>query len=377
MFDMSLEEQKDWIALNLLSYKKPEIFLKLLMYYGSASAVICAGRKEFCDIQGVDRLKLKSILSMINGREVNEELEEVNKKNISVITLADGGYPELLKEISAPPPVLYCKGTLKGDLTGIAVIGTRKPSEYGEMIAEKFSSDIVENGISVISGMARGIDTIAHIGALKKNGYTVAVLGCGIDRIYPSENRKLYDSICDKGAVISEFPIGTSPHKMNFPRRNRIVSGMSRATLVIEAGERSGTLITARFALEQNRDVFAVPGMITSSKSKGTNRLIKKGAILAESFKDIAEHLGESFATPSVKNCSNENDDIYAGIINFPENSEESSVLLHIDDSPRHIDLISRKCGISIGRVSSILMKLEIIGAVRQISGKMFMRNYA
>lgn len=373
---MNIEEKKDWIALNLLSYKKPDIFIKLHQHYGSGTEILKAGRSGFQDIEWLDNKKKSSIISILYGEIVDKELEVIEKQRVQIITVEDEDYPELLREISAPPPVLYCRGNLKKEFTGIAVVGTRNPTEYGKMMAEKLSSQLAINGIAVVSGMARGIDTIAHKSALGSNGYTIAVLGSGIDMVYPPENGKLYNEICEKGAVISEFPMGSSPHKKNFPRRNRIVSGMSRAILVIEAGERSGTLITARFAIEQNRDVFAVPGRVTSSRSKGTNGLIKKGAILTESFDDIAEHLGVEFKREFSENSTRSDDKDSKKPIAFSEDSVEAAVLSFLDDSPKHIDLISRECGMGIPQISSILMKLEIYGAVRQVSGKMFVRNY-
>ncbi len=367
---MSIDEKKEWIGLNLLAYKKPEVFLKLMRHYESASALINAGKNGFPDTILKNNNEIKLALSMIYGEYADKELEAISRRGISIITVEDSGYPESLRGISTPPPVLYCRGKLHSEVKGISVIGTRKPSEYGKMMAEKFSCQIADRRIAVISGMARGIDTIAHKSALRKNGYTIAVLGCGIDRVYPPENRKLYESICERGAVISEFPIGTPPHKMNFPRRNRIVSGISRATLVIEAGEKSGTLITVRFALEQGRDVFAIPGSIISSTSKGTNGLIKSGATLVDSFDDIENAMNDFF--PSAQNREHPESRAVA----LKGDRDEISVLSRLDDTPRHIDIISKDCEIPMGRISSILMKLEITGAVKQVSGKMFMRNY-
>ena len=224
------------------------------------------------------------------GRAFAREIERLQATEISVTTLGEADYPEALRWIPEPPPVLYIWGTLRHeDSLAVAVVGSRKPSPYGQLAAQRLSTELAQYGFTVVSGLARGVDSLAHQGALQAGGRTIAVLGSGINVVYPPEHRRLYEAIRDQGAVVSEFPFDTKPDRWNFPRRNRIISGLTLGTLVVEASDQSGSLHTARHALEQGREVFAVPGRIDVPSSRGTNNLIKRGAKLVEGIDDILE----------------------------------------------------------------------------------------
>src|SRR3982751_376828 len=284
---------KEWIALNMTPGVGPRVATRLLERFGSAGAVFHARRTELESL----RVKPETIESIIK-REFEEkaegELERVKKLGGDILILDDGSYPNLLREIADPPITLYVRGDWQACLEQpcVAVIGSRQCSTYGENASEMLSRDLAARGITIVSGLARGIDSAAHKGALQGKGRTVAVLGTGIDGVYPKENTRLVREILDSGGcLVSQFPLGTPPLKDNFPYRNRIISGLSLGVLIVEASERSGSLITARLATEQNREVMAVPGNITSGNSYGTNYLIKSGAKLVQQWQDIVAEL--------------------------------------------------------------------------------------
>jgi len=318
----------------------------------------------------------KNIISHIKGNlkthggktsnSLNEELEAIEKLGVNIITVDDEQYPENLKHIYDPPKVLYVKGGFKPeDCFNIAIVGTRRASLYGQQNAERFAAELAERGFTITSGLARGIDTLAHKGAIKRGGRTIAVLGCGIDIAYPPENKKLMEEIEKKGAIISEFPIGTPPLKYNFPIRNRIISGLSMGVLVIEAPEKSGALITVSYALEQGREVFSLPGRIDTPTSKGTLGLIKDGAKLVQTIDDILEEL-QSLPEKERKEHEKENFDI-SGLTD-----EEKSVINVLSEEPMHIDEI--KSNVDVSNISSILLKLELKKAIRELPGKHYVR---
>src|SRR5438445_4420333 len=283
----------DWIALNMTPGVGPRAATKLLERFGSADAVFHARRTELESL----RLKPETIESLTN-RQFHEtagtELDRVKQLGGDVLILDDGSYPQLLREIDDPPPVLYVKGDWQAcfEQPGVGVIGSRMCSTYGENASEMLARDLGSRGLTIVSGLARGIDTAAHRGAIRGQGKTVAVMGTGIDAVYPKENTGLVREILESGGcVVSQFPLGTPPIKENFPYRNRIISGLSLGVLIVEASERSGSLITARLAMEQNREVMAVPGNITSGNSFGTNYLIKSGAKLVQQWQDVVAEL--------------------------------------------------------------------------------------
>ena len=292
------------------------------------------------------------------------------RKKYAVTTMADPEYPSLLLEIPDPPPVLYVYGRLiAGETRNVAVVGSRNATTYGIETTRRICGDLVAHGIHIISGMAVGIDTAAHWGALDGGGLTVAVLGSGLEWVYPNENRKLFHRIAENGAVLSEFPLRTEPDGFNFPRRNRIISGMSLGTVVIEATLKSGSLITDRLAAEQNREVFAVPGSIQSFKSTGTHTLIKEGAKLVEHAQDIIEELPLAVTAGATTRQTKD----VASMGKRPHmTAEEKSVLDALGPYPVHIDDIIRKLRIEPGKLSGILLSLELKGIVLQTPGKHF-----
>ena len=309
--------------------------------------------------------------------KAGREIEELQKKGVSLITPVSETYPALLKEIYDPPAVLYVKGKISSeDNFSIAVVGTRSPDGYGKKMTFHFSGQIAKAGYTIVSGMARGVDTIAHKSALKAGGRTIAVLGCGIDVVYPPENLDLTDEISSFGAVISEFPPGTKPMASNFPRRNRIISGISRGVLVVQARKKSGTIHTVNSALEQGRDVFAVPGPVDREISKGTNGLIKEGAKLVESASDIIEEIGEAKVKPVME-------DLFSLPV-FEQKSppvdelsgEEKKVFLLCPEGTEgiHIDEIIREINMVPGKVPGILSLLEIKGFIKRLKGNFFVR---
>ncbi|MFH1640622.1 MAG: DNA-processing protein DprA, partial [Candidatus Omnitrophota bacterium] len=302
----------------------------------------------------------------------NKELELAKKLNLRIITFDDADYPENLKQIPDPPIVLYVKGELKEkDKTSIAIVGSRRASFYGLSSAENFAQRLSSRGFTIVSGMARGIDTYAHKGALKARGRTIAVIGSGFNHTYPPENKKLAEAICCNGAVISEFPIDAKPLSHNFPRRNRVISGLSLGILVVEAARNSGALITADFALEQGREVFALPGKVDSATSFGTNGLIKQGAKLVSCIEDITEE----FDLPGSNNAGFEpveaksQDDRKQGKYLLPE---ENILYNLISGESLSLDEIIEKTNLSVIEVSAVLLKLQIRKMIKELPGKQF-----
>lgn len=290
-----------------------------------------------------------------------KEYEKVTKEGIELITFRDKRFPKFLLEISSCPAMIYLRGTLNEDDICLAVVGSRKLSTYGMQAATYFSKELSASGLVLVSGLALGVDTLAHLECVKQKNRTIAVLGGGLDEksIYPVSNRSLSKNIIENGALVSEYPIGTPPLKQHFPARNRIISGLSKGVLVIEASESSGSLITAKFSLEQNRDVFAVPGSIFSKNSLGTNNLIKLGAKLVMHARDILEELNiqTSLDISNLKEI-------------IPDNDDEKAILDNMDrDTPIHVDQLSKNTKINISALSSLLTLMEIKGKVKNIGG--------
>ena len=328
---------------------------QLLEFFGDLKTAWFADATELRQAGLPDKVivELSKIRSEI---DLEEELAKIHALGISIITIKDEQYPLLLQSVPNAPPVLYIKGrVLDEDQFAIAIVGTRRKTSYGKQVATELSRFLAENGITVISGMARGIDTIAHQGALDGGGRTIAVLGCGLDIIYPPENHQLSQQIIENGALVSEFYPGTQPEAVNFPPRNRIISGLARAVVVVEADERSGALITAKFALEQTRDVFAVPGSIYAPRSRGANRLISDGAIPLLDFKDLL----------LVLNLEQTADYRYLQQ-SLPTNEIEALLLETIRDEPLHIDEIKNITGLSTDKVSANLTMMELKGFIRK-----------
>jgi DNA processing protein len=352
-----------WLALNSIPDIGPVAVRKLLSACGSPENVFQMSIDDLMQIEGIGRSRASRIISYNRWDFVEKELRKAETANVRFLTLYDPDYPDGLRQIHAAPIVLYVKGGFEAaDKYAISIVGSRSSSEYGMQIAEKMACTLSLSGLTVVSGMARGIDTASHKGALRAAGRTVAVLGSGIDVPYPYSNKELMRSIESSGAVVSEFPFGTGPNKENFPRRNRIISGLSLGVVVIEATLDSGSLITVGYALDQGKEVFAVPGNVTSVNSRGTNDLIKRGARLVESAEEVIEELG-----PLLKGILREDRKPP------PEmNEEEQAVHSCLDTEPKHIDLITRGIQMTSGRALSVLLSLELKGLVRQSNGKYF-----
>lgn len=342
-------------------------FRALIGRFGSPEEVLRASMVQLMGVDGIDRKIAENIKLKRDEKFVEDQIALLNKRKTRVITFWDQEYPVNLRKIYDPPALLFVRGRLvEADKYSVAIVGTRSPSNYGRLVTERISGELAKRGITVVSGMARGIDTVAHWGALKSGGRTIAVLGSGVDIIYPPENRKLAQQIESKGCLISEFPMGTQPDAGNFPRRNRIISGMTLGTLVVEAGDKSGALITAEIALEQNREVFAIPGNINSAKSRGTNRLIQEGAKLVQSVEDILSEL-EPKLKGYLKPERREE-------IKIELTPQERRILENLSGKPMHIDKIAHNTGIPTSQALSILLSLELKDMVKQLAGKMFIR---
>lgn len=337
----------------------------LLDRFGSPENILKARLEELTSVAGVGPKTAENILNTVKNRSLlDEELKLARKESVKIITVFDKDYPARLKEIYDPPIVLYVKGEIKKeDDLAVAIVGSRNCSVYGSDSAGRLAEELADFGITVVSGMARGIDTAAHNGALKKKGRTLAVLGSGLSKIYPPENKKLSEAIAESGAVISEFPMTFGPLPENFPRRNRIISGLALGVVVVEAAKDSGALITARYASEQGREVFSVPGHAKLDKAFGTNQLIKDGAKLVEDAKDIIEEL-----SVNIKGVLKEKKARPLPAMN----EDEMKIFETLRDAPLYIDDISVNSKFSIAKTSSVLTTLEIKGLVRRLSGGKF-----
>ncbi len=361
----------------------PRAAAKLLERFGSAEAVFNATRGELESL----RLRPEAIES-IRARDLFEkaegEIEQVRKLGADVLLLDDGVYPQLLREIFDPPITLYLKGAWAEcfDNPCVAVVGSRRCSTYGQNAASMLARDLAQRGVTIISGLARGIDAAAHRGALEAGGRTVAVMGTGLDQVYPRDHRKLVDEIlASGGALVSEFPLGTPPAPQNFPYRNRVISGLSLGVLIVEAAENSGSLITARMAMEQNREVWAVPGNITSRNSFGTNYLIKgAGAKLVQQWQDIVTELPPDIAAellpPETKKKKGEGLVDQLALIPADLSATEQALfkLLSTDEAV-HIDQLAESSKLSISEMTSALLGLEMRELIRQLPGRCFVRK--
>ncbi|HSM57998.1 MAG TPA: DNA-processing protein DprA [Candidatus Sulfomarinibacteraceae bacterium] len=355
-----MTDLKYWLGFNLVKGIGPAKLQALLDYYGDIATAWRASKADLARI-GIDRRAIKTFVETRSTTDLDAYLARVNNSGAKVLTWESPDYPRYLREAPAPPPVLYVAGDLlEADRWAVAVVGTRRKSDYGEQVTRELVSGLVHNNVTIVSGLARGIDFIAHDTAVKQGGRTIGVLGSGIDHIYPPEHRNLARKIVKerRGAIISDYPLGTEPESKNFPPRNRIISGLTLGVLVIEAGKRSGALITANYALEQDREVFAVPGKITSYRSAGTNRLIQQGAKLVTQVEDILEELNLTMVPQQV-----------AVQMVAPESAEEVALLEHLSPEPLHIDELCRASGLDMSKVSSTLALMELKGMVQQVGG--------
>lgn len=358
-----MSELRYWVGLSLVPEIGPVLSRRLIAEFDVPSRIFKADSGELRRVEGLGHEKAAYIKAFRSWEVVDHHLRESEKKKIRVVTFAEPSYPEVLREIESAPVVLYMKGEYKSeDRYAVAVVGSRKHTGYGESVARKFSAELALSGLTIVSGMARGIDTLAHVSALSAGGRTLAVLGSGPDVTYPPENRKLAGMVAESGAIVSEFPPGTMPLKENFPRRNRLISGLSLGVLVVEATASSGSLITANYALEQNREVFAVPGNITSENSGGTNRLIRQGAKPVLETNDILEELApvlKGFIRAEQRQAARLSDN-------------ENRLCACMTREPMHIDLLSREAQLPVQIILDMLLSLELKGLVRQSGGKRF-----
>ena len=365
-FHRPVESLTQWLGLKTVPGVGNRLFLNLIQHFGEPERIFSATREELLEVEGVNHRLASVIRGYKIPKEVQEDLSLTQKNSIDIITFSDPEYPTLLRHIHDPPPLLYVYGRLQPDSLNIAIVGSRNATSYGRKVTEHLSGSLAQRGFTVVSGMARGIDSAAHIGALSAGGKTIAVLGCGLGTVYPAENKSLFYRIAENGAVISEFRYLTPPDAHNFPIRNRIISGLALGTVIVEATHKSGSLITARLATEQGREVFAVPGSITSFKSMGTHRLIKEGAKLVEHVDDIIEELNIAQPIPSVAGKQEPS---------ITLTKEEKMVIDELSPYPVHIDKLVRRLSFSAAQVSSLLLNLELKGVVTQSPGKFFARN--
>ncbi|MFA5355810.1 MAG: DNA-processing protein DprA [Candidatus Omnitrophota bacterium] len=337
---------------------------KLLEVFGTPENILKEPAERLSMVFGIGD-KVAGKVASLKEADIDAEIAFAEKSKLKIITIDDPAYPANLKYIPDPPILLYVKGELEEeDRLSIAIVGSRRASFYGLSCARKFAEDLSAGGFTIVSGLARGVDTASHQGALKAGGRTIAVIGSGFNHIYPPENKKLADQVSVHGAVISEFPMNTSPLAHNFPRRNRIISGLSLGVLVVEAARNSGALITVDCALEQGRDVFALPGKIDSGTSFGTNEIIKQGAKLVSCADDIIDEFGLPKVTPKAEG-------------NTEVSEEEAALYNLIQDEPLALDDIVERSGLDITKISGVLLNLQLRRLVKEVPGKQFIRMNA
>jgi DNA processing protein len=350
--------RKYWIGFNIVPSIGPAKVRALIDHFGDLEQAWDAPQGALREA-GLDRRAIGSLVRVRAALDLDARVAEIEQHGITFLTWEDAAYPALLREIYAPPPVIYVRGKLcPEDEWAVAMVGTRRATAYGKRVARMLSQDLVRNGVTVVSGLARGIDAEAHQAALDAGGRTLAVMACGLDRIYPPEHRKLAHEIAENGALISDYPIGRRPEARNFPPRNRIISGLSLGVVVVEAGNKSGALITVEFAIEQGREVFAVPGNIVSRASVGCNRIIQDGAKMVLHVRDVLEELNLTMIEQHAE--------VRAVL---PVDGTEAQLLELISDDPLHVDEICQQSQIPVHQVSSTLAMMELKGMVRQVSG--------
>lgn len=356
-----MSDTKYWVGFTLIPGIGRVRLSRLEQYFGKLERAWQASATEL-ETAGLDSRSIEAVISNRPKISLDAEMEKLERYKVTVLTIKDEAYPSRLKEIYDPPPVLYIRGNLAPeDDWCLAVVGTRRPTYYGREVAEQIVGDLARNRITIVSGLAKGIDATAHRSALDSGGRSIAVFGCSLDIVYPREHVKLARQIMENGALISEFPLGTTPRRENFPLRNRIMSGLSLGVLVVEAGEVSGALITAGHALEQNREVFAIPGSVLSAVSRGTNRLIQEGAKLVSGANDILEELNLTMAAQQIE------------VKEIVPATETESIILQIlrnlSPEPTHIDEVGHQSRLPIATVSSALSMMELKGMIKQVGG--------
>jgi DNA processing protein len=356
-------DRRYWLGFSLVPGIGAVRLRALLDAFGDIASAWNAS-VESLETVGLDQRSMRALIDARARLDLDREFDRLAAEGYHLLTWEDESYPARLLEIDAPPPVLYVWGeVLPQDRFAAAVVGTRRPTAYGIAVARDVAALLASSGVTVVSGLARGIDAAAHKAALEAGGRTLAVLGSGLDRIYPPEHRRLAEAIARAGAVASDYPLGTAPEAVNFPPRNRLISGLSLAVVIVEAGEASGALITADFAAEQGREVFAVPGSIYSRASKGTNHLVRSGARPLVSPEDVLEALNMDVVVrqESVSQA-------------MPEDATEAKVLEALSAEPIHVDEITTRCGLPAWQISASLAMLELKGRARQVGGMHYVR---
>ncbi|MBS0171231.1 MAG: DNA-protecting protein DprA [Nitrospira sp.] len=372
---MNSQSLRPWLMLRAIPGVGDASLIKLVEAFGTPDAVFSAPPAALedagCRPQLSEAIRRGPDTEAI--KRLDDELTQLQRRRISVLTYLDSRYPASLKGIADPPPLLYVQGTLlETDRRALAIVGTRKVSTAGRAFAEELASDLAALGFTIVSGLARGVDAAAHRGALVGGGRTLAVMGCGLDRTYPADHRQLRESIEGQGAVLSELPLGAAPHSYHFPRRNRIISGLSLGVVVTEATVQSGSLITARLAGEQGREVFAVPGFVKAENSRGPNRLLKDGARLVESAQDIVEELLPQLDAPFREQLGERG---VAKVQGRPALAgDEARVYDALSVLPQSVDDVIRRSGLPAALVAALLLSLELKNCIRQLPGNEYVR---
>ncbi|NLI83094.1 MAG: DNA-protecting protein DprA [Deltaproteobacteria bacterium] len=361
-------ERLEWLTLKLIPELGNRSLLRLLKYFGSPSAILRAGRQDLAAVPSIGERVRDAVDRKSTLRPPEREWQALREQSIFLVCLNDPDYPANLAAIPDPPAVLFVRGSIQPrDLVSIAVVGSRAASPMGMAFTEKLCAELAGYGVTVVSGFAVGIDSAAHRGTLRGKGRTLAVLGCGLDVEYPRGSNRLKETIAESGAVMTEFPLGTPPAPGHFPMRNRIISGLSLGVVIVEAAQRSGSLITARLALEQGREVFAVPGTAGHHRSVGPHRLLREGAKLVETAEDIVEEI-----RPLIRPSSGFALQVVPSAPPPPVTPQEAEVLKQLDQNPQHMDLICRSLRWPAAQVMAALLSLELKGLVRQLPGKHF-----
>ena len=367
--EQRVEDRDAWLALGLIPEVGAATFHRLIKGLGSAEAVLTASVGALERIPGVSGEAARAVADFPWREALGRELRVIETRGFSLLRFGDEGYPESLAAIYSPPPVIYVRGTMRPqDRLAIAIVGSRKATSYGIALAERISEELAQRGVTIVSGMARGIDGAAHRGALEAGGRTIAVLGCGLGVTYPPEHAELSDRIAASGAILSEFPVFAPPKPDHFPRRNRIISGLALGVVVVEAGIESGALITANYALEEGREVFAVPGQVTARSSRGCHQLIKAGAKLTESWEDIWEEIEPQVGPPSQLG-------IRTAGGSPPLEQEEVLIVDALEAGPLQIDDLLGRTRLPAGHMASLLLSLMLKGVIEELPGKSFARR--
>jgi len=371
-----------WLKLIRAEGVGPTLFKRLLDYFGDIERILGASSAQLTRIEGIGDKTAERIIRTRDDFDVEKELALADKLGVWLIHLQDERYPPALKAIYDPPPVLYIKGTLsRSDNLAMAIVGCRRCTHYGTEQANRFSHLLASAGFTIVSGLARGIDSAAHHGALAAKGRTIAVQGCGLANIFPPENKKLFEQIAESGAVVSELPLTYEPLAENFPGRNRIIAGLSMGVLVVEATYRSGALISAQAALENNREVMAVPGRIDSPASMGCHKLIKQGARLVDSIEEVMDALGyvgdglKDHAQTAAEQAENEAGQMLFDMSRLNLSAEETAVLEQLNSEPVHVEELIVQTQISAGKVHAAVISLQLKGLIKQLPGNLYVKR--